>query len=255
MSNLSLDQSLAEWLTYSGPAQEVAPQDGNYTWGGYSPSQAIVPLHLNIVLPAFNVQVNTLNLVTESGSILTTESGSNLTLTQSNTPPYIALQFDYTAAQPFTIVNWPLLALQLNNFYVTIKYRMGNVVTRYKLTNEVTQGPLQTEAGLNLLTEDGQQLLIESNEPLFLPGTPFYTGQLILPNFVIEIWKLDGNPINPKVQLDAALNILTSIRFNPINEFDGDAFMQPTAEYTTQFILFPALFPVVFNPLAYWLSN
>lgn len=255
MSNLSLDQPLSKWLTYSGPAREVAPQDGNYTWGGYTPSQVIDQQHYNIVLPAFDATLTTLALTTESGSILTTESGSELVLEQSNTPPYIAIQFDYTFIQPFTIINWPLLALQLNNFYVTIRYRMGNTVIRYKLTSAVTQGPLQTESGLDILTESGQELIIESVEPQFLPGTPFYTGQIILPNFVIEVWKLDGNPINPNLTLRAALNILTSIRYSPLTELDGDISVQPLAEYTTTLVRFPALFPIVFNPLAYWLTN
>lgn len=254
------DQTLAKWLTFNGPAPEVAPTDGNYTWGSYRPSHLITHLHYQFIVPPFNfvnpfivpsldIETETLSpITTETGSDITTETGADIQIL-----PFIVGQFNYNLSQPFTMPNWPLLKLQLKNFYVCVKFRVGTQVVRYVISDKASVGDVETEDVIPITDELGNPILQEPDTFHFLPLVKRYTGQLILPNFCIEIWSM--NERTDPLSLTSSVNVLSSIRFEPLLETDTDIYVNPVQSYITQFIPFPATFPVIFDGGQAWLTN
>src|SRR5688572_18229142 len=70
-------------------------------------------------------------------------------------------QYNFSASKSFYLKNRPAKPLGVN-YLLCIKYRIGETVYRYKLWSNVGEVTL--------------------NE------VPLYTNQLILPNFVLEVW-------------------------------------------------------------------
>lgn len=72
-------------------------------------------------------------------------------------------QYNYSATKPFTLPTIPVQPAEAN-FALTIKYRVGTSVTRYKLWDKFD----------------------------VLPQVPVYVNQIIKPNFCFELWSLSG---------------------------------------------------------------
>jgi hypothetical protein len=260
MSQVYQDQPLWKWQYYIGPTLDVAPVDGgNYTWGNYTPTNLIQPLHYWLQIPSItinnistyqsqqNIQTNnSLNLMTQDGLILQT--------TVSNTGASLLYQFNFSVGFPFTITNWPIQALQDLNCYVTIRYILAGKVYRYNLVSmPVQEQILETESGNDVLTEAGNLIDVSPQLFPFLQTAVPYTGQVILPNFVLEVWTV---PQNTATSITIpSFNILTSNQYLPSSEDNQDVFISPTAVWTVDYTAFPLIFPIQFDPLATWVSN
>ena len=79
---------------------------------------------------------------------------------------YITRQYNYTIAERTSFPKIPL-ELATRNFCLCIRYRVGGVVTRYKLNSGV-----------------GEFLFVD-----------LYDGQIIEKNFVLEVWTTNGEDI------------------------------------------------------------
>jgi len=125
----------------------------------------------------------------------------------------LVYQYNFSASQSFYLKNRPAKPLGVN-YLLCIKYRIDETVYRYRLWSNVG------EVGLD--------------------EVPLYTNQLILPNFVLEIWSTED-------QTDAvqatAINLITSVVEMPttISDLDDVALAvgasfedyEQTAEVTT----------------------
>lgn len=132
--------------------------------------------------------------------------------TRITTVSYITYQFNFTLSGNFTILNWQDIVNNLpttmgylrENFCLAIRYRVGDTVTRYRF---------------NTMTD------VVINEP-------FYSGQLIKANFVLEIWTprilAEGEePIVAFTSNPLPVNFLTSIQFDPTSPSDTNLVVAP----------------------------
>jgi len=104
----------------------------------------------------------------------------------------LVYQYNFSASQSFYLKNRPAKPLGVN-YLLCIKYRVGETVYRYKLWGDVGE--------------------VEMDE------VPLYTNQLILPNFVLEIWSTEDQ--TDAVQ-ETAINLITSVVEMPTTISDLD---------------------------------
>lgn len=127
-------------------------------------------------------------------------------------------QFNYTVSNYFTLsarlYQDLLYVIGARGFILCIRYRKGLKAYRYQLNPQNHVG----------------------NAPLFSVPAPNYTGQIIAPNFCIEVW----TPAQPTffghqpISLGVPMNILTSLLVNEsILVGGGDTFVQPLVSIVT----------------------
>lgn len=91
----------------------------------------------------------------------------------------IMVQFNYTAPQPFSLVDWNSIvnqvALSTMGLFLAVRYRVGNVSVRYRLCGDlpIVFGPPITFSG------GGRNII----------PAPLYNGQLIKQQFCLECWQ------------------------------------------------------------------
>ena len=144
--------------------------------------------------------------------------------------PYIVGQFNYTVPKQFRLTDFGTIASSLSslsNCAICIRHRVGITVTRY--------------------------LLVGGNT-VSIPSTQ-YSGQLILPNFVVEIWQLNNNATCGIVN---ALGLLTSVVRDPASADDylPDAVnLTQTATLAMLQAPLPEPLPTTYDPSGSWITN
>lgn len=156
----------------------------------------------------------------------------SLLLDNRNPGQYIIYQFNFSAPSKFTIFNYLDVVRQLpksyiNNagFFVCIRYRVGNVVTRY-LLNPFTP------------VVDGFQ-----NNLWY----PVYKGQVILPQFSLEVWNVNnflGFLLTPT--LLNTLTFITSIKTANFSSsgVQSDVMLSPVSSAIGDIDVNPLSFPL-----------
>lgn len=101
-------------------------------------------------------------------------------------------QFNYTSSAPFSLVG-SFAGLETKNadFFFCIRYRIGTVSYRYILPTEAVLG---YTSSLN---------------------RPFYTGQVIMPQFSIEVYCLSGAVPDQDITTPNDLSVKTSLLQTP----------------------------------------
>lgn len=216
-----------EWLFTSGPATVDTSTKTSIRWAStVAATGAIALSNYLFQLPAFT-----------------------LPLANRQEGQYIIYQLNFTAPSKFTIFNYLDVVRQLptsygNNdgFFVCIRYCVGNVVTRY-LLNQFT--PIVNGFQSNL-------------------WYPLYKGQVIMPQFSIEVWNCNnflGFLLTPTLR--NAITFITSIKatnippaglqtditLSPVSTAIGDIGVNPLS------FALPMNNPQVQNPIGPFNSN
>lgn len=156
-----MPQTPNEWLDYAGPASvDTTVSKTGIKWNSSQQAGVITKTNTQLIIPSFNDQN------------FSTQNNQRLGLGAFN---YCTRQFNYTAIEPFTLVdvysqpNQDFFLHKWNFCYPVIRFRTGINVTRYTINSiwysfYVSNGFIQP-----------------SNWPL-------YSGQVIPTQFVIEIW-------------------------------------------------------------------
>lgn len=134
-----------------------------------------------------------------------------------NGASFIVAQYNYIASQPFTLIDFPFSFIHDNPpevlCFIAIRYRVGTTAFRRILYNQ--------EGFINL-------------------DCPFYGGEIIKQNFVIEFWSKGFQSNNPEtIELLSDLYLRTSILSVPNSAYD----ISPSVESLT------GLFTDLFTPL------
>lgn len=125
-------------------------------------------------------------------------------------------------------------------FVMCIRFRVGNTVTRYRLR------PINLGEIVDGLTEPAATLSVQA---------PFYAGQLIQPNFVIEWWRssLGGLAIR-----SSTYNVKTNILQIPASsdEVSTNALTVQTGVTRDELVVaFPEALPTTYGQVSNWLTN
>lgn len=148
--------------------------------------------------------------------------------------PLIVGQICFSAGSNLSILNFGADTFQpvypSGVITITIRYRVGNVVTRYKLYESTTL----------------KRTIV---------FCPWYTGQLILSNFVIEIWQIDRPTHLSIVTNPFVLN--TGIIYIPTNDEDAGPTIGPSAiiDYPALTDALPETLPITPAANGPWLTN
>lgn len=147
--------------------------------------------------------------------------------------PQIVGQFNYTVPAQFRIINFGALvakAASVSGCIICIRYRVGGTVFRYQLTGS----PINTSIVPSIM----------------------YSGQLILPNFVIEIWQTTASTTFGIVN---ALTLTTSIIRNPLSsedlQLDSLGYSTQVTLTNLQAAINPEALPTTYNTLGSWITN
>lgn len=215
-----MSSGVTEFLDYNGPV----PVDKTVTrsgvkWNNTTPVGQVKKTPVSIVIPAVPL--------------------TNLGFSWNG----IGVQFNYTAPQPFSLLDWNSVinqaAYSTIGLFFAIRYRVGNVATRYRLTGNLPIVAFPNRGGV------------------CVTPAPLYAGQLIQPQFVIEAW------VNLFSRLSFIINfpiiIQTSILNTP-SPFPCQAAVQlaPIINGTQTSNLFlntPVPIPMQFNASGPWNSN
>ena len=142
----------------------------------------------------------------------------------------IVTQFNYSADKNFVLRETPIKPhpYPLPNYVPVIRYRIGAVATRYKLWAFADE---------------------------ILQEVPYYKGQVIKKNFVIEIWSAQNQE---RVTNLVDWNLYLSIRRTPVDMSNPINFKDPTSqiEVLQPALSFPGTFPIDFSSAdVEWLDN
>lgn len=147
----------------------------------------------------------------------------------------IVAQYNFATNQPFTLLDYPFLDISTespeNLCFVAIRYRIGTESFRRILYNK--------DGFVNF-------------------DCPFYKGEIIKNNFVIEFWtKGFQSPGEETIALNRDLYLKTSILNVPNSAYDSISLIEPSGNlFTNLFITLPQAMPMPdVNPLGPWLTN
>lgn len=111
---------------------------------------------------------------------------------------YVIQQYNYTASLPFSFKSWQAINVDnVGNYLLVVKWRVGSIVTRYKLWDFLSAFQLVDEGSYLHLTH--------------------YNGQIVPVNFSLEVWTYPSYGFAQNVAAD---KILLSIMYRPENNFD-----------------------------------
>lgn len=140
-------------------------------------------------------------------------------------------QYNFTAASAFVVVNWKYLRNRLGAFNfgtVAIRFRVGTTVTRYILAGR----------------RDYTQTLWDDE----------YSGQIIQPQFVVEIWNSSGSPAGLfGVHYDSYLTL--SYLSVPSTADDVGTNVEGTLKEADLFHAQPETIPTAYGTDSAWNSN
>ncbi len=216
--------SFTKWLDWSPATPDAVLSPSGRRWANYSPASSVRKLNLAVLLPVFTIPHVLIQIY-----------------------PYIVGQFNFSAGQPFSLVNGPYISSLLHdthNFLLCIRYRVGTTVYRYRI-NGIQNDPYM-------------------NYNVFIPP---YEGQKIDGNFCIEVWCRAIADVPPFFFEDvinpAAVGFLSSIEYLPSMLLETDGYLYSASGlilYDTGSLSgvgapLPLIMPAQFSPAQSWLSN
>lgn len=184
-----------KWLTISPASEDVTKRKSLVA------SSAVTKVNGYFEIPAFDI-------------IPTTWYGHSRCL----------LQFNYSSPRNFTIPHKIIRPSGTVNYIACIKYRVGRVVTRYKLW-ENTWGKL---------------------------NAPLYTGQTIKKNFIIEIWTASFLEAHGILE-----HLKSSLLYMPIYLWDTNEVRDcsPIPYGSELLFAIPTSFPIIISSGYAWINN
>lgn len=157
----------------------------------------------------------------------------------TNQVGFIVFQYNVTLSEPVYILNAPALltydgGVRFQNCFLCIRWRVGNTVYRYRLTD------IRDEFGF---------------EGIFGYFNT-YTNQLVPVNFVIEYWiKWDVNVLSPQVG-SVLTRMVTSIEVNPQTADEIEhVLVTPTFVRDELFVALPETIPTPYDAAGPYLTN
>lgn len=162
----------SDWNYITGPTPVDTGSALAQKWCNVTPVDYVRLCNYQFVLPAFNL------------AIIRQQPGA-----------YVIWQLNYSFPSSFSILNFldvtrqlPSVSDESTEFSLAIRYRVGNVITRYKLNNI-------------------------PNQRLY---APMYSGQIIKPNFSLEIYPMVGFIGGDTATINLnPITIVSSIKFEP----------------------------------------
>lgn len=158
-------------------------------------------------------------------------------------PPIIIAQYNYSISTPITIIDpnttfFNTLNL-LKSCVLAIRYRVGNVAHRYLFAKTVS-----VFAAFALNTRS------------LLPF-PSYLNQIILGNFVIEIWQWQSVPGESVAVISQDIMLTTGIIYFPSSYEDAGNILNPisTCSLAQLETALPETVPTNQDPAGPWLTN
>lgn len=217
MSGQSFNQFNVDWLNVS-PAGIDTSTELSKKWNSVNPVVAIGKLALQINVPAFAIDF----------------SGVINTFIGNKGGPFVVGQLNYSFPSAFTLTvprNYNIITNDANEYVGVIRFQKGSKTTRYVLN-------------------------VANAAVLFFTGGQPYAGQVIQPNFVIELWA--GIQLAEVVPVtDNGYLFNTSILFNPSTAPQGNPYVNPAVmvPLTDLFTPFPLTPTTVLPTDGPWLSN
>jgi len=160
---------------------------------------------------------------------------------QPRFPAHIVFQYNVTVTLPVRIANYGILrtspaSFLIGNTHMCVKWRVGETVTRYRLT----------EANIT-----------SSQELAQLDGVPWYAGEEIPENFVIEIWRRAFNPTNPFIVIGLLQDfVIETDRYVLPADAEELTSVLATVEATEDiFSTMPEDIPTVYGENSAWITN
>lgn len=185
------------------------------------------PSWLTLAPAEIDTTINpTKGIVTERGKVAThvVLPAFDVINLHNNGVSYIGVQFNYTLTGPFAFVK-PLNPPVGFIGTLCVRWRYGDVVTRYKLWEM---------AGTTLYVDD-------------------YTSEVIPANFVLEVWKGD---LSTQVTNLADINLVTSLLRLPDCDCCNDSVNLDTGdECIPEQVPFDFAFPMDMGTCGPWISN
>ena len=144
----------------------------------------------------------------------------------------LAWQYNVTMPEAFRITNWGDLRGWLSYFNfgtIAIRYRVGTDVTRY--------------------------ILYQQDAVPFTLNIPWYSGELIEPNCVVEVW--DANlSVGGLIGLYRDTTFITNLAENPEDADDTGTVYEATArEQSALFHTQPETIPTAYGEESAWIDN